>query len=391
MELNLKASIVFQKNYDAVFNSDKRFVVNQGSSRSSKTYSICQLLIIYALQNPNEVISIVRKTFPTLRASVMRDFFEVLNDFDLYKKSNHNKSENIYKFENGTIVEFFSADDEQKLRGRKRNICWVNEANELLYDDFFQLNLRTAKENGTAKLIFDYNPSDSNSWLYKLPPEETYFIKSTFRDNPFLDDNTIKQIEQLKYLDPEMWAIFGMGERTNSRLNIWYNWEFVEKKPDYFKEYVMGIDYGYNHPTVLVKVYFHERELFVESIINESYLTTSDLINKMDELGVDQNIEIMADWARPEIIQEMKLSGYNVHPANKAVKKGIDNVKQFKVYGYSDDKNMITEFENYKWRKVGDRITDEPVKEYDDISDAIRYATYYIKEQYYDNSPMLFF
>ena len=391
MELNLKASVVFQKNYDAVFNSDKRFVVNQGSSRSSKTYSICQLLIVYALQNPNEVISIVRKTFPTLRASVMRDFFEVLNDFDLYKKSNHNKSENIYKFDNGTIIEFFSADDEQKLRGRKRNICWVNEANELLYDDFFQLNLRTAKENGTAKLIFDYNPSDSNSWLYKLPSEETYFIKSTFRDNPFLDDNTIKQIEQLKYLDPEMWSIFGMGERTNSRLNIWYNWEFVDKKPDYFKEYIMGIDFGFNHPTVLTKVYFHERELFVENIIHESYLTTTDLINKMNELGVDQNVEIMADWARPEIIQEMKLSGYNVHPANKSVKKGIDNVKQFKVYGYSDDKNMITEFENYKWRKVGDRITDEPVKEYDDISDAIRYATYYIKEQYYDNSPMLFF
>lgn len=391
MELNLKASIVFQKNYDAVFNSDKRFVVNQGSSRSSKTYSICQLLIVYALQNPNEVISIVRKTFPTLRASVMRDFFEVLNDFDLYKKSNHNKSENIYKFDNGTIIEFFSADDEQKLRGRKRNICWVNEANELLYDDFFQLNLRTAKENGTAKLIFDYNPSDSNSWLYKLPSEETYFIKSTFRDNPFLDDNTIKQIEQLKYLDPEMWSIFGMGERTNSRLNIWYNWEFVDKKPDYFKEYIMGIDFGFNHPTVLTKVYFHERELFVENIIHESYLTTTDLINKMNELGVDQNVEIMADWARPEIIQEMKLSGYNVHPANKSVKKGIDNVKQFKVYGYSDDKNMITEFENYKWRKVGDRITDEPVKEYDDISDAIRYAIYYIKEQYYDNSPMLFF
>ena len=202
----------------------------------------------------------------------MRDFFEVLNGFDLYKKSNHNKSENIYKFDNGTIVEFFSADDEQKLRGRKRNICWVNEANELLYDDFSQLNLRTAKENGTAKLIFDYNPSDSNSWLYKLPTEETYFIKSTFRDNPFLDDNTIKQIEQLKYLDPEMWSIFGMGERTNSRLNIWYNWEFVEKKPDYFKEYIMGIDFGFNHPTVLTKVYFHERELFVETEIGRAHV-----------------------------------------------------------------------------------------------------------------------
>lgn len=389
MEIN--TSPVFLKNYEALFDSDKRFIINQGSTRSSKTYSLCQLIIIYALKNPNEVISIVRKTLPALKSTVMRDFFEVLGSMGMYDRKNHNKTEHIYTFPNGTIIEFFSADDEQKLRGRKRHLCWCNEANELLYDDFFQLNLRTAKENGTAKIIFDYNPSEANSWLYELPENDSIFIKSTYKDNPFLDKDTIRQIEQLKDTNPELWTIYGLGEKSSSRKNIWQNWEFLDEKPERFVDFHYGIDFGYNHPTALVKIYYHEKELFVETLIYESYLTTSMLIERMNELGIDKNVEMMADYARPEIIEEMKQNGYNVHPANKAVKKGIDNVKQFKVYGLKSDKALIKEFENYMWKKVGDKITDEPVKLWDDASDALRYATFYIKEQYYDNTPMLFF
>jgi phage terminase large subunit len=120
--MNINASIIFEKNFNALAN-DKRNIVNQGSSRSSKTYSICQMLIIYSLRNKKKVISIVRKTFPTLRATCMRDFFEILKGMGLYDRKSHNKTENIYTFPNGTIIEFFSTDDEQKLRGRKRDIC----------------------------------------------------------------------------------------------------------------------------------------------------------------------------------------------------------------------------------------------------------------------------
>jgi phage terminase large subunit len=171
--MDLKSTIVFEKNYDALYNHEARFIINEGGSRSSKTYSLCQLLMVYCLQNPNKVVSIIRKTFPALRATAMRDFLEVLKEAGIYEKTSHNMSEHIYTFPNGSIVEFFSVDDEQKIRGRKRHVAWCNESNELFLDDFTQLNMRTEQ-----KLIFDYNPSDSNSWLYELPKHESILIKS---------------------------------------------------------------------------------------------------------------------------------------------------------------------------------------------------------------------
>jgi phage terminase large subunit len=384
--MNLDATIVFQKNYDAL-NSDRRFIVNQGSSRSSKTWSLCQLLIIYAITTPKKTISIVRKTFPTLRATVMRDFFEVMKSLDLYNRNNHNKTENIYQFDNGSIVEFFSTDDEQKLRGRKRDLCWANEANELTSDDFLQLNMRT-----TGKFIVDYNPSDADSWIYDLNPTDSIVIKSTYKDNPFLEKSIRKQIEDLKYKDDALYQIYALGERAMSRKNIYMNWNFVDSKPEYFKDYIYGLDFGYNHPTALVKVYYYEDEIFIEKLIYESYLTTDELIKKMQAIGVDTVNEIMCDYSRPEIIQEMRDNLFNTQNANKSVKDGINNVKQFKIYCLESDEDILKEYRNYMWKKIGDRILDEPVKNYDDAMDAIRYAVYQIKDLYYNSgSPLISF
>jgi len=137
MELN--STIIFEKNFDALQNKGVRFVINEGGSRSSKTYSLCQLLIVYALQNPQKVVSIIRKTFPALRATVMRDFFEILKDLEIYSQDRHNKSEHIYTFPNGSIVEFFSVDDEQKIRGRKRDVAWCNNERMRHYIKFTHL------------------------------------------------------------------------------------------------------------------------------------------------------------------------------------------------------------------------------------------------------------
>ncbi len=384
--MNLDATIVFQKNYDAL-NNTKRFVINQGSSRSSKTWSLCQLLIIYAVTTPKKTISIVRKTFPTLRATVMRDFFEVMKSLDLYNRSNHNKTENIYQFSNGSIIEFFSTDDEQKLRGRKRDLCWANEANELTSDDFLQLNMRT-----TGKFIVDYNPSDADCWIYDLDPTDSVMIKSTYKDNPFLEKSIIKQIEDLKDKDDALYQIYALGERAMSRKNIYMNWNFVDSKPEYFKDYIYGLDFGYNHPTALVKVYYYEDEIFIETLIYESYLTTDELIKKMQAIGVDTINEIMCDYSRPEIIQEMRDNLFNTQNANKSVKDGINNVKQFKIQALISDENIQKEYRNYMWKKIGDRILDEPVKNYDDAMDAIRYAVYQIKDLYYNSgSPLISF
>lgn len=383
--MEIKATKVFEKNWEAMQNPNIRFCINQGGSRSSKTYSLCQLLIVYCLSNPNKVVSIVRKTFPALRATVMRDFFEVLKDLDLYEKSNHNMSENIYRFPNGSIVEFFSVDDEQKIRGRKRDIGWCNEANELWFEDFQQLNMRTE-----SKLIFDYNPSESASWLYELPENESILIKSTYKDNPFLPESIKRQIEDLQRTDEALYQIYALGEKAISKLNIYSNWTFVKHREPRFTNFVYGLDFGYNHPTALVRVYWCDKDIYIEPVIYESYLTTTQLIERLEQLNIDKHTDILADYSRPEIIAEMQTAGYNVNNANKVVKKGIDNVKTFGVFA-EDYPPLKKEYDNYKWKKVGDIITDEPVKLFDDAMDAVRYATTFIREMYYsDDSYMAF-
>ena len=383
MEIN--STIIFEKNYNALQNNEVRFIINEGGSRSSKTYSLCQMIIVYSFQNPQKVVSIIRKTFPALRATVMRDFFEILKELDIYSTERHNKSEHIYTFENGSIVEFFSVDDEQKIRGRKRDLAWCNEANELFYDDFTQLNMRT--EN---KLIFDYNPSESSSWLYELPEHESFLIKSTYRDNPFLPDSIKRQIEDLKRTDEALYQIYALGEKAISKSNIYSNWNFIKHRPSKFVNFVYGLDFGYNHPTALMRVYYCDNDIYIEPVIYESYLTTTNLIDKMNVLGIEKHVTILADYSRPEIIAEMNNAGYDVQNANKVVKKGIDNIKTFGVF-CEDNKHVKKEYENYKWKKIGDTITDEPVKLFDDAMDAIRYATTYIRQEFYTDDSYFAF
>lgn len=374
--MEIKSTVIFEKNYEAL-TGQHRFIINEGGSRSSKTYSLCQLMIIYCLQNSNKVVSIIRKTFPALRATVLRDFIEILKELNIYSVDDHNKSEHIYTFSNGSIVEFFSVDDEQKIRGRKRDIAWCNEANELYFDDFTQLNMRTE-----SKLIFDYNPSESSSWLYELPQEESILIKSTYRDNPFLPQSIKAQIEDLKRTDEALYQIYALGEKAISKSNIYSNWTFIPHRPARFVNYVYGLDFGYNHPTALIRVYWCDNDIYIEPVIYESYLTTPMLIDKMQAFNVEKTVTIVADYSRPEIIAELNNAGYDVQNANKVVKKGIDNIKTFGVI-CQDDKAIKKEYENYKWKKIGDMITDEPVKMWDDGMDAIRYATTHIRQEYY--------
>jgi phage terminase large subunit len=375
--MELKSTIVFERNYDALYNNEARFIINEGGSRSSKTYSLCQLILVYCLQNKGVVVSIIRKTFPALRATAMRDFLEVLKDAGIYDKASHNMSEHIYSFSNGSMVEFFSVDNEQKIRGRKRHLAWCNEANEIFYDDFSQINMRTEH-----KLIFDYNPSDSNSWLYDLPKNESILIKSTYKDNPFLPESIKTQIEDLKRTDEALYQIYALGEKAISKSNIYSNWTFLPHRPARFTQFIYGIDFGYNHPTAMVRIYWHEKDIFIEPVIYESYLTTSDLLDRFAQLNIEKNADIIADYARPEIIAELNNNGYNVINANKSVKKGIDNVKTFGIF-CMEHEALKKEYQNYKWKKIGDNITDEPVKLWDDAMDATRYAVAYIKEQYF--------
>lgn len=372
MEITIQATPVFQKNY----NSSRRFVVNQGSTRSSKTYSILQVLILKALQSEVPlVISIVRKTLPALKKSVLRDFIGILESMDLYDPINHNKSDNTYEL-NGTLIEFFSIDNAIKYRGSKRNILFINEANELSYEDVFQLQVRT-----TDQIFLDFNPSDNQSWIYDLidqRPDEVDFIKSTYLDNTFLEQSIIDEIEKLKETDEDYWRIYGLGERGSLK-DLVYKTQEVDSIPEDTTLIGLGLDFGFSHdPTALVGVWKRDGELYFEELIYERGLTNFDLLEKLREIGVDKRLDIVADSADPKSIEELRRSGYAIKPAIKgpdSIRNGIDILKRHKLFVTKDSPNLVVEFSRYKWKKdTGGNMLNQPVDVWNHGMDALRYV-----------------
>jgi phage terminase large subunit len=375
-ELTIKQTPVFNWNFDALNDDKIRFIINQGGSRSSKTYSLCQMVIVYCLTTPGKMVSIIRKTFPTLRGTVMRDFFEVMNELGLYEVSSHHKTENIYNFPNGSQVEFFGADNEQKLRGRKRDILWINEANELNFEEFTQLNMRT-----TEKLIFDFNPSENFHWLYELiTRQESILIHSTYKDNPFLGESQVQEIENLIMYDESYYKIYALGEKGTGRTTIYTHYKHYEHLPE-IKDTVYGLDFGFNHPTALIEMNWIDNTCYLKEIIYKEGLTSTDLVKLMDDLEVSKKKEIACDSARPEIIEDLRRKGYNAKMAIKDVKDGIDSVKSSELFIHKESLNLIKEIASYKWKTNGDIVLDEPVKVYDDAMDAMRYAIHYWKSK----------
>ncbi len=371
-KLSIETSVVYTQNKEALHDENIRFIINQGGTRSSKTYSIIQLLIVEALTKPRTHISIVRVSLPALKGSAIRDFTEIMYAMDIYDPNSHFMGENLYKFPNGSIIEFFSIDDPMRLRGRKRDILYINEAIELNLEQFNQLNFRTKD-----KIIIDFNPSEMYSWIYDLILKpNTKLIKSTYKDNPFLSENIIKELDELINGDPEYYKIYALGEQAQLRTTIYNHYnidEYVASGETYY-----GLDIGFNHPMSLIKVNEHEKELFVKEEIYESNMTVNDLIDRMDSLNISKTKDILVDSARPDVIEDLKRRGYNARGADKAVKEGIDAVKSFKLTIDKASINLIKEIRNYKWKTNGDRIIDEPVKKWDDAMDAMRYAIYFI-------------
>lgn len=395
MEKKVKATVVFEKIAKALEDSRIRNVVLQGGSRSSKTYSIAQYIILKCISDwagKKKVITIARKSFPALRASVMRDFFEILQSLELYSEEAHNKTTHEYELM-GNLIEFISVDQEAKVRGRKRNILWCNEATEFDWDSFFQLNIRT-----TELVFLDYNPSEEYHWIYEqiIPREDTAFIKSTYRDNPFLPEALRQEIEGLKEVDENLWLVYGLGEVGKARDLILTNWSECRRMPHVCEHYRYGLDFGYNDPTALVFVGVVGDDVYVEEIIYERGLTNQDLIEKMKALGVSKKILIRADSAEPDRIKELSLAGFTVEGVEKYKRhkiERIDSLKRRKLHITRDSSNIIKEIKNWRWKKdkATGEILDEPVDFMDHAMDALLYAVgdllrdrYLFEKQKYD-------
>jgi phage terminase large subunit len=363
----IKTTNVFHKAY----RSDSRITCLQGGTRSSKTYSLCQLFIVKCLEETGKVFTICRKTLPALKGTAYRDVLNILKELELYNEANHNKSELSYSL-NGNLLEFISVDQPQKIRGRKRHYLWLNEANEFAYEDWQQLILRT-----TEKIYLDYNPSDPYSWIYEkvITRNDCTFLKSTYLANPFLDKDTIAEIERLKDLDPEYWRVYGLGEIGSISTQIFRQFNLVDDVQGRLIGY--GLDFGFtNSPSAMVAVYQRDDSLYIKELLYEKRLTNTDLANKIKELGVSRQDEIVCDSAEPKSITELYRSGLNAKAAKKGagIHLGIDIMRRYKLNITKDSLNAIKEFRSYKWAtdKNGD-VLNAPVKVNDHLIDAVRY------------------
>jgi phage terminase large subunit len=368
----MNAKLQTNKIFEILQSSSKRITVMQGGSRSGKTYNILIWFIIKLLQENGKTLTVVRQSLPSIKGSVLRDFIDILSRLGIYSEDNHNKTEQIYQL-NGNTIEFVSADQPQKIRGRARTYLFCNEANELSYEAWMQLIMRTE-----SKIVIDYNPSDVSSWIYDdvIPRDDADFYITTFRDNPFLPKELVDELERLKDADPNYWQIYGLGERGLSQDLIYTHFKITEEMPD-DGESVYGLDFGFNVPTALVKVTFKENAAYAKEILYETKLTTADLIERLNNLGIDKYDEIYCDAAEPKTIEELARHGFNAKPANKDVTEGIRAVKGTPLFIQQDSVNLLKELKNYRWKtdRNGNKL-DAPVKFNDHILDGLRYAIF---------------
>lgn len=405
MELRLKVSPLYQR----ILKCTKRILLLRGGSSSTKTYSVLQAIMQWLatgqfLQDAplkDGIFSVFRKYSATLDKSVLRDFQDITNKTEAIDKLvkqgiiKQNKSNKTFTYDDGTnkrLVEFCGADDEQKLRGPRRDYLFCNEANELNFKkEFHQLNIRTRR-----RVIVDFNPDDIDCWLNTeleqkraVTEGDVDIVTSTYKDNPFLTDVERQEIESLKNVDDLLWIVYAKGEYGTPKGRVFKNVNYNPSGvPLDAKLIAHGLDFGYtNHPTALIAVYLgknkggmdDERDsLFFEEILYETRLTNDDIADRLDATGFDVQDEVLADSAEPKSIEELCRRGYNVKPAKKgrdSVNYGIDIMKQYKLWVAGNSPNIMKEFRKYKWLedKNGDFVN-VPIDKFNHAIDAIRYV-----------------
>ncbi len=306
----------------------------------------------------------------------MRDFFAIMKDAKIYREQWHNKSEHIYYYPpTNSEVEFISVDEAQKVRSRRRNFLWINEANELSKEDFEQLNMRTDRQ-----VFLDYNPSDLFHWIYDdlEPRKDCRLIVSTYKDNPFLPFVIVKEIENYATKDLNYWRVYGLGQKGAAETLIYKHWKigdrFVEPESVFY-----GLDFGYNNPTALGRVEKKDKGYYCEELLYERYLTNQDLIERLTTLQKNGKLVrdafIYADSAEPARIEEIRKEGFNILPCFKGeIKDGIDFIKSHDLIICRESLNLQKEVKSYSWKEKNGKPTEEPVKENDHLLDACRYA-----------------
>ena len=359
----------------------KRVRIVQGGTSSSKTFSIIPLLIDYAVFKPKTEISIVSESIPHLRRGALKDFIKIMDWLGMYREEQFNRSTLRYDFVNGSYIEFFSADQADKLRGARRDVLFVNECNNITFESYHQLAIRTRRF-----IYLDYNPT-SEFWVHKelLSDKDAEMIILTYKDNEALDKDLVKEIEKAKEKAKESsywanwWKVYGLGEVGVVDGVIFENWEVVKQIPESAELLGYGLDFGFtNDPTALISVYRFNSELYVKELIYKTRLTNNDIVNLMIQLAVDKYKDIIADSAEPKSIEDIYRGGFrNIYGAKKgpdSIRNSIDKLQRYKINITEDSTNVIKEFRGYVWTKdKNGNQTGEPIGINDHGIAALRY------------------
>lgn len=377
MKRQIEVTAVFERN----IKSTKPVVVNIGGARSGKSHALIQLFLMKFINEDHKVFLITRKTLPSLRITAYKVMIDLLKDYGYYSQCEHNKSNLTLQYKNNTI-HFLSIDSSEKIKSTEFHYVFMEEANEFTLLDYRILSMRMSGQttpDQPNQMFLSLNPSDEFSWINQklIHQADVEVIQSTYLDNPFLSDEYIKIIEDLKDVDPVLYKIYALGQWAQIENIIYTNYTIESVFPVEYKDEFYGLDFGYNNPSALVHVGMYDGEVYLRESLYETHLTNQDLIAKLKTLNVNKKTPIYADSAEPARIEEIYKAGYNIKPAKKSVLDGIDTVKRYKLHLHEEDANTIKEIRSYKWKEdKNGNVLDEPVKFNDHLQDSIRYGLF---------------
>ena len=355
----------------------KRIKIIQGGTSAGKTYGILPILIHKAADIPNLEISVVAESIPHLRRGALRDFLKIMKSINRYVDSRYNKSHLRYDFANGSFIEFFSADDPSKLRGARRDILYINECNNVTFDAYNELSIRTKKE-----VYLDFNPANE-FWVHSELQHETDadFIILTYKDNEGLDEGIVQQIEKnrLKAKTSAYWAnwwrVYGEGKIGQLQGAVFTNYTIIDKIPEEARLIGIGLDFGYSaDPTAVIEIYTYNNQ----RILNERAYQTKMLNSDIAKI-LPVSVPIVADSAEPKSIEEIRRAkhGILIKGATKgkdSINYGIDVMQRQDYLVTRDSTNLIKELRSYCWDtdKTGKRLN-KPIDHLNHGIDAVRY------------------
>ena len=364
MEVTINTTVTFEH----LLESKSRVVQCIGGTRSGKTYAILQFLIVKGLES-KQTITVVRRTIPSLKRTVIKDFKDIVTELGIWKDDAFNTTDRIYTLGESTI-QFINSDDPEKLRGLKSDILFIDEASEIDEESYFQISIRTS-----GKIILAYNPTVSPyHWLRQMQDCERHI--TTYKNNTYIPKEMVDAIEELEIKNPKYWKIYGKGEFAPNDKAV-FQFDMVNAIGGEFIAF--GIDFGFSaDPTALVAVYKKDDELHLEELLYEKGLVTSDIVDKLRKLQIDKSHEIFCDSAEPRLIEEIYRSGFNAKPVVKgpdSIKFGIGVMQNYKIKVLRTSQNLINEM--YAYQYITDKygyVTDRPEGGLDHLIDAARYA-----------------